>query len=357
MLLHLFNPGYEPSAKQLLRHFTPTRSVRQLRHDLATLPLYYAAEEEGVLVPEDLPGELRTDRCRTKVGEGDRLLPWGWAPEVPGAPYSAEAMHRWASRARSVALWETLYDPDLFGEMMSPRLITCEEEFPPEGDPWVAKLDFSSSGRGIFFLPRPGQTLREGLGRLLSQQGSFFLEPHLDRVSDRGYEFVRREDGRIDYLGVNLFETTGEGRYGASLVAPRPVIEALAERQVTRPSHRDYLAHLAGRLKQFDFCGYTGPFGIDTVVRRDGDGSLRLAPSVEINLRRTMGQVALELAKRLDRLGATRPHLLEIVQTPEGLTGLPLYLTRHLSDDAPTLLTPLLPGTRFVALLRPLPTT
>ena len=343
MILHYFNPGYELSAKQRQAHYTPTKPVRQLRYDLATLPIYYAAEGEGVLVPADLPTELRTEQMVSRVEADDRIMPWGAAPEVPGIGYETEVMRRLASRERSLELWERLYEPSLFGPMLPPRCISEESEVPKEGR-WVAKLDFSSSGRGVFF-PRSTEELQE----MLRRHQELYLEPWLDRVADQGCEFVRHPDGGIEYVGVHLF-TTAQGRYGASLVAPREVVREQLRRQPTTPSHEEYVAHLLERLRGYDFHGYAGPFGIDTVVWRDGD-LLRLAPSVEINLRRTMGHVALELSQRYaEPSGQT--YLYEIT-SPQGLTDLPLYLTGSPLTDAPTLLTPTLPDTRFAALLRP----
>ena len=345
MILHYFNPGYELSAKQRQAHYTPTKPVRQLRQNLATLPIYYAAEGEGVLVPEDLPMELRTEQMVIRAEAGDRVVPWGAAPEVPGIGYDPDEMRWLASRERSLELWEKLYEPSLFGPMTSPRRVLEESELPKE-ERWVAKLDFSSSGRGVFF-PKSIPELRE----MLRRHQELYLEPWLDRVADRGYEFVRHPDGGIKYVGVHLF-TTGQGRYGASLVAPREVVLEQLRRQPTTPSHEEYVAHLLERLPDYDFHGYAGPFGIDTVVWRDGD-HLRLAPSVEINLRRTMGHVALELSRRYaEPSGQT--YLYEIT-TPQGLTCLPLYLTDSPLTDSPTLLTPTLPDTRFAALLRPTP--
>ena len=345
MILHYFNPGYELSAKRGQAHYTPTKPVRQLRHDLATLPIYYAAEGEGVLVPEDLPMELRTEQMVTRVESDDRIMPWGAAPEVPGIGYDPEVMCLLASRERSLELWEKLYEPSIFGPMTSPRRVSKESEVPKEGR-WVAKLDFSSSGRGVFF-PRSTEELQE----MLRRHQELYLEPWLDRVADQGCEFVRHPDGGIEYVGVHLF-TTAQGRYGASLVAPREVVREQLRRQPTTPSHEEYVAHLLERLRGYDFHGYAGPFGIDTVVWRDGD-LLRLAPSVEINLRRTMGHVALELSQRYaEPSGQT--YLYEIT-SPQGLTDLPLYLTGSPLTDAPTLLTPTLPDTRFAALLRPAP--
>lgn len=343
MILHYFNPGYELSAMRGQTHYTPSKPVRQLRHDLATLPIYYAAQGEGVLVPADLPTELRTEQMVSRAEAGDRILPWGAAPEVPGIGYDPDEMRRLASRERSLELWEKLYEPSLFGPMMPPRRVSRESELPKEGR-WVAKLDFSSSGRGVFF-PRSTEEHQE----MLRRHQELYLEPWLDRVADRGYEFVRHPDGGIEYVGVHLF-TTGQGRYGASLVAPREVVREQLRRQPTTPTHEEYVAHLLERLRGYDFHGYAGPFGVDTVVWRDGD-HLRLAPSVEINLRRTMGHIALELSRRYaEPTGLT--YLYEIT-TPQSFSGGPLYLTGSPLSDAPTLLTPILPDTRFAALLRP----
>jgi hypothetical protein len=44
--------------------------------------------------------------------------------------------------------------------------------------------------------------------------------------------------------------------------------------------------------------GYVGPLGVDAMVHRDEEGRLALKPVVELNVRMTMGRVALELMKK-----------------------------------------------------------
>ena len=53
--------------------------------------------------------------------------------------------------------------------------------------------------------------------------------------------------------------------------------------------------------QQLDLGDYRGPFGIDMMVVRGDDGFL-LHPCVEINLRRTMGHVALSLSPDDDEI-------------------------------------------------------
>ena len=45
--------------------------------------------------------------------------------------------------------------------------------------------------------------------------------------------------------------------------------------------------------------GYCGPVGVDAMVHRRSDGTLALRHVVELNVRMTMGRVALELQKKL----------------------------------------------------------
>jgi hypothetical protein len=44
--------------------------------------------------------------------------------------------------------------------------------------------------------------------------------------------------------------------------------------------------------------GYIGPLGVDAMVFREADGSLGWTPVVELNVRMTMGRVALELMRK-----------------------------------------------------------
>ena len=44
--------------------------------------------------------------------------------------------------------------------------------------------------------------------------------------------------------------------------------------------------------------GYVGPVGVDAMIHRQADGSLAMRYVVELNVRMTMGRVALEIAKK-----------------------------------------------------------
>jgi hypothetical protein len=65
--------------------------------------------------------------------------------------------------------------------------------------------------------------------------------------------------------------------------------------------------------------GYVGPLGIDLMVHRLPDGSLALKHVVELNVRLTMGRIALELLKKStpQRSGRFRIHRANKVSSAE----------------------------------------
>ena len=103
-------------------------------------------------------------------------------------------------------------------------------------------------------------------------------------------EFESDGQGGISYVGLSLFKTKN-GAYTGNVLA--------TEQQKLETIGRYVPAALLERVRKaiiekLDLGGYRGPFGVDMMVVKDG----LLHPCVEINLRRTMGHVALELTKR-----------------------------------------------------------
>jgi hypothetical protein len=132
---------------------------------------------------------------------------------------------------------------------------------------------------------------------VVAQQGSVMVEPLYNKVRDFGMEFCADDSG-IHYLGLSLFHTVN-GAYEGNILATE-----MAKREIIS---RYIPACLLDSVEQkitssLDLGNYRGPFGIDMmIVREDGtekpeEGNCLLHPCVEINLRRTMGHVALAIS-------------------------------------------------------------
>ena len=101
-------------------------------------------------------------------------------------------------------------------------------------------------------------------------------------------EFYRYPDGKVEYLGLSLFQTVN-GAYTGNLLATETVKRDILSRYISLDDLDAFTsaacAYLGANLS------YTGPFGIDMMALE----GRRLALA-EINLRRTMGHVALAIS-------------------------------------------------------------
>ena len=111
-------------------------------------------------------------------------------------------------------------------------------------------------------------------------------------------EFESDGQGQVCYLGLSLFHTEN-GAYTGNILAAEEEKQEMINRYISENllcKIRDKICAYLGALYKGR---YTGPFGVDMmVVRGEDNDTFLLNPCVEINLRRTMGHVALELSKQ-----------------------------------------------------------
>ena len=100
---------------------------------------------------------------------------------------------------------------------------------------------------------------------------------------------------------MTVMENDPRGRFLASRVAPKWT--SLLDDEVSSFLYREagvmqwYRERIPAVLEKL-LPGYVGPLGVDAMVFREADGSLGWSPVVELNVRMTMGRVALELMKK-----------------------------------------------------------
>ena len=124
-------------------------------------------------------------------------------------------------------------------------------------------------------------------------------EPFFDKEKDFGMEFYAGEDGSIRYLGLSLFHTAN-GAYTGNILATENKKREMISRYISIELLDSIKENICSSLPTILTGGYTGPFGVDMMVVK-GERFL-LHPCVEINLRRTMGHVALALTPTDDEM-------------------------------------------------------
>ncbi|MBR7030773.1 MAG: hypothetical protein IKI06_05990 [Prevotella sp.] len=318
-ILHVFNPEHDIALAANLGNFTAPHAGRQLRHDLGYLPAIWAAPGDYVLVDDvawaqtaytrlmHRPFEWFVDKHAIAKLDIDHVEPWGWdlalrefllrygVKAVPSEETIA-VIRDLSHRKTAVWLLENLKGDGLIGASWQTDSQERVGDLLRRHQHLVVKAPWSSSGRGIRFIDGMMDNYQvRWLQNVITRQGSVVVEPHYQKVKDFGMEFESDGEGRVRYLGLSLFYTQN-GTYTGNILAT----EEAKREMIGHYLPTDLLDTVQQRICEClgeRFQGkYRGPFGIDMmIVDSETDGFL-LHPCVEINLRRTMGHVALELS-------------------------------------------------------------
>ena len=131
---------------------------------------------------------------------------------------------------------------------------------------------------------------------VFAEQGTIVAEVYNNKVIDFAMEFYAHPDGSVSYEGLSLFQTLNGAYIGNLLATENEKMNRLGsylDASLLEGVRKMIIMEMAKRVQNV----YEGPFGVDMMVvaKSDGKGFL-LNPCVEINLRRTMGHVALALS-------------------------------------------------------------
>lgn len=324
--LFVFHPGYEESFSVAQpNHFTPSLLVRQMRADLALLPYWLplGGWQEGDAI--HCPTPVRWEGTTMPIDdtpicslfpssdEAYQLVAWGESAELLPLQHllsqplrSIEEMKALCHRRNTLAVLEAL--AALNPQRYSGNATLCQEVATLQeldlllasSQRRVVKSPFSSSGRGVFFLSNAlpqHHYLRASLQGLLQKQGSLLVEPWLNRVADYGLEFYKSASGEVTFMGLSIFETES-GQYAGNLItSPCESRELFKQSGGGLPKEAliwDLQKVLASLPVLMYYVGY---IGVDTILYKTSSG-FHLHPCIEVNIRPTMGHLALSLSER-----------------------------------------------------------
>lgn len=293
--------------------YTPPKAVAELERRNALFPICYSSPGDAVLVRFDdiaddiQPAGIRIIRPDDLSGCDEEISPWGWnialRNELSRYGYSTdrmpsiEALEAWrelAHRRTAATLCRLADFSHCALEFFDAEAALCQLSDWGKG---VIKMPWSSSGRGVMTVTTADYVKAEArIKQTIARQGSVMLEPLHDKCTDFATEW--ESDGKnIRFLGFSAFSTDGGVRYMGNLAASRDVVldrisngDASVRGSVEDLQHSlvDVLEEVLIKRCAFPFVGL---FGVDGLVTSSGS----VVECLEINLRRTMGHVALDV--------------------------------------------------------------
>ena len=339
MKLHIFNPEHDLAMASHLANFTAPHAGRALRADLCFLPGLWAEEGDAVLVDDaDYAAKafrrFLTVACihrpmpqwltKQELSHHDISVvdPWGWdkairfqlerngvKASVLPSPDEIEVFRRLSHRRLAAETLKNIQAEGTTGVAFECNAPDEIEEKIIAYRQVVLKAPWSSSGRGVRFVDVMEenekvqvQNVRGWIKNTLQVQGSIMVEPYYNKVKDFAMEFESDGMGKINYLGLSLFHTANGAYTGNILATEDEKMETLSH-YISVDLINNAKANIQAVLGPLFQGKYRGPFGIDMMVvaaspqqtERSPQNNL-LHPCVEINLRRTMGHVALCLS-------------------------------------------------------------
>ena len=323
MKLLVFNPEHDLALAANLSNFTAPHAGRQLRADLGFIPAIWAAAYDYVHVENVEDAERRFLRltrrpfgrfiakeqiCKHQFSAVDVwgwdlairafLLRWGIDAAIMPTATQIDDIRQLSHRRYAMQLLDCLQMPGIIGSSCETNQIENIIDRLHSGEHLVVKAPWSSSGRGVRFMEDDVNIYDNGwLRNVIVKQGSVMVEPYYNKVKDFGMEFVSDGNGSVSYIGLSLFQTSN-GAYTGNILASEEEKENLISRYIPIDLLKTVQQKICAKMGSWLKDQYTGVFGIDMMVvrRDDGDGFL-LHPCVEINLRRTMGHVAISLTE------------------------------------------------------------
>lgn len=327
-MIHYFNPGHETAVKNSSPYYTAPANIVSMQKELSFLPAWYGATGDLILTEGNIDSEFYGHLLenlpslpKTITVQGLCHYPsvevslWGVSPQ---AIYYFQELNKEYEASLKVPAWNEIYTylnsreaardclteiisniPEISKEII-PRfygnLDDIEDAVCRSSQQLLAKAPYSSSGRGLLWLPITGltRTERQILHGMLKKQGSVSVEKVLDRCIDFAMEFISDGNGNIAFAGYSLFYTNNKGAYQGNYLGSQEIIIKELTAKASPVILEKIKSELITVLKEKYAPVYKGCIGVDMLIYKEGEG-YKVHPCLEINMRYNMGYLAVRL--------------------------------------------------------------
>lgn len=334
--LHYFNPGHETAVLVGAVNYTPPANVQRMTRELSFLPVWYAKANDFVFTDEiiaprffsHLPKELKP--FATLVSGKELKNNSTSFPEMTATPWglSPHSLHLFEELKKdyllnlSVRSWKEEYFRLTGRQTAAECLELIRQQLPDlpiptvpkfckkirevekylilQNSPFVLKTPYSSSGRGLHWLPERKLTAKDRtwIEGAINKQGSVSIECGLDKVLDFAMEFYSDGEGSITYEGISVFGTERQGSYSGNRLGNQEYLRNQITQRTGEETYSLIQNSVTEVLKSIYSNVYQGYLGVDMIVYKTSKGTFAIHPCIEINMRYTMGMVALRFSQK-----------------------------------------------------------
>ena len=317
MRLHLFNPENDLALADGSFNYCPPPSAAQIAHDLASLPLWFADEQDCVVLPGKVHRDFHSEMSKlftlpvvyapSMQLSVTSLSPWGWSAQmrhrfIKSMGFAKEllpdddtiaSIRELSNRRSSIKILSALKEQ---GVDVPPSPLYCTSpddvaSFVNSRARCVVKAPWSGSGKGIAWgIGRVEPPMEHFYKGVIRRQGAVVCEEFLCGKVEFAMEFFT-DGNTVSFAGYSLFKSF-KGSYSGNILASDIAIELFLMQYIAPSELLKVKEVLPGVLRTL-LCGsgYAGYFGVDMMIYESG-GSLRLNPCMELNLRMNMGMVS-----------------------------------------------------------------
>ena len=292
-----FNFSHDLALARNVANYTPPRNVQIMERDLASLvnllPEAEIAYTEhapvwgwDISLVHKLQCSMFNVQC--SMSNGQSLLP---------TPEQLADIRRLSSRLTAVemlpAIRQQLPAGTTVGESWYAKTMDNAQCSILNSQFLILKSLYSGSGRGLRIVET--QELKSSMPR-----DDVVVEPYYDKVADFALEYLATPT-EVQFLGVSLFETNANNAYLGNCIAPQRVLWQRISKHVPRFDF-EHLIGIVRKELSLRFVGhYLGPLGVDMMIVKNNaqcsmsNAQFKVHPCVEVNVRRTMGELSLHM--------------------------------------------------------------
>lgn len=330
-MILVYNPTCEMAVRYNTVNYQPPANLLIFEKKLASLMMFLTTEGDFVVAdsPDErilnfwyscglsIPNFINASEARKRVMNGEELRPWGVSKEVlyrfGGKSLASQFTneHRLLfSRLSSVALDNALSElllPSWCQQPKFARIVESVDELVTVASKGkcVLKSLWSASGRGVTLLNASDHVVPavRRYEACIKTDGAVVCEPLLSRVVDFAMLFSIDKSGKVVYLGKNFYRSDDSGRFGYELIGHNPLQQYIDAGDLPTDWEQVASQALVAAIEQMKWNRlYTGPLGVDSMLYRDADNKLKVRLCIEVNIRYTMGNINMAVAKLLGPL-------------------------------------------------------